>query len=81
MLQIKNEQKGELDLAKSFFLFETKNNCEEQVVLNYRTAVLCFAVLDFFTTLLNIIAGLVSTRTAGKRWLNAHVFVGGIPSR
>jgi hypothetical protein len=42
-------------------------------VLNYRTAVLCFSVLDFATTLLNIIAGLASTRCrhGWKPWMEA----------
>ncbi|CAJ1329261.1 unnamed protein product [Effrenium voratum] len=34
---------------------------EEQVVLNYRLAVMCFAFLDFLTTLLNVLTAVMGT--------------------
>lgn len=46
---------------------------EEQVVLNYRTAVLCFSGLDFATTLLNIIAGLAVSRDLV--WFALAIFI------
>ncbi|CAK9014576.1 unnamed protein product [Durusdinium trenchii] len=49
---------------------------EEQVVLNYRTAVMCFATLDILSTLLNMVAGLVSTRW-GLLWCLLAIFLVG----
>ncbi|CAL1130240.1 unnamed protein product [Cladocopium goreaui] len=46
---------------------------QEQVVLNYRTAVLCFSGLDFATTLLKAIAVLASTRDS--MWLSLAVLI------